>query len=169
VLGKVRRSSIRGLNAAALQNITGGCNLVLERIQKAQAAFRCGAYLGNDGLHFPSASLHRPPLPLRLPLRPFQRQRQHPPSLSGVEPLCGSPGGHSEVAPGPGNEGRLREAFSCLGEARRHVQEGPTDTAIWRHIGEAVMLADQVGRQQRRFAELRGPTGQNLCAEVLVA
>jgi hypothetical protein len=41
---------------------------------------------------------------------------------------------------------RLREAFSCLGEARRHVQEGPIDTVTWRHIGEAVLLADQVGR-----------------------
>ena len=41
---------------------------------------------------------------------------------------------------------RLREAFTCLGEARRHLQEGPIDTATWRHIGEAVMLADQVGR-----------------------
>jgi hypothetical protein len=41
---------------------------------------------------------------------------------------------------------RLGEAFSCLGEARRHLQEGPINTAIWRHIGEAVMLADQVGR-----------------------
>jgi hypothetical protein len=41
---------------------------------------------------------------------------------------------------------RLGEAFSCLGEARRHLQEGPIDNATWRHIGEAVMLADQVGR-----------------------
>ncbi len=41
---------------------------------------------------------------------------------------------------------RLRKAFSCLGEDRRHLQEGPIDSAIWRHIGEAVLLADQVGR-----------------------
>jgi hypothetical protein len=66
-----------------------------------------------------------------------------------------------------GDVTRIHEAASCLAEAERHRQEGPINTAIWRHIGEAVMLADQVGRQQRRFAELRGPTGQNLCAEVL--
>ena len=41
---------------------------------------------------------------------------------------------------------RVREAVSCLAEAGRHAQEGPIDTAVWRHIGEAVLLADQVGR-----------------------
>ena len=41
---------------------------------------------------------------------------------------------------------RLGEAFSCLEEARRHLQERPINSAIWRHIGEAVLLADQVGR-----------------------
>ena len=40
----------------------------------------------------------------------------------------------------------VREAFSCLAEAEQCVQEGAVDTATWRHIGEAVLLADQVGR-----------------------
>ena len=42
---------------------------------------------------------------------------------------------------------RMREAFSCLADAEQRVQEGVIDNAIWRHIGEAVMLADQVGRR----------------------
>jgi hypothetical protein len=41
---------------------------------------------------------------------------------------------------------RLREAFTCLAEAGQRVQEGAVDAAVWRHIGEAVLLADQVGR-----------------------
>jgi hypothetical protein len=40
----------------------------------------------------------------------------------------------------------IREAFLCLAEAEQHIQEGAIGNAIWRHIGEAVMLADQVGR-----------------------
>ena len=47
---------------------------------------------------------------------------------------------------GVGDVTRVREAVSCLAEAERRAQEGPIDTAIWRHIGEAVLLADQVGR-----------------------
>jgi hypothetical protein len=49
-----------------------------------------------------------------------------------------------------GDVTRVREAASCLAEAERHLQEGPINTAIWRHIGEAVMLADQVGRNPLR-------------------
>jgi hypothetical protein len=45
-----------------------------------------------------------------------------------------------------GDVTRIHEAVSCLAEAERHLQEGPIDSAIWRHIGEAVLLADQVGR-----------------------
>jgi hypothetical protein len=45
-----------------------------------------------------------------------------------------------------GDVTRIHEAASCLAEAERHLQEGPINTAIWRHIGEAVLLADQVGR-----------------------
>jgi hypothetical protein len=45
-----------------------------------------------------------------------------------------------------GDVTRIREATSCLAKAERHLQEGPIDSATWRHIGEAVMLADQVGR-----------------------
>ena len=45
-----------------------------------------------------------------------------------------------------GDVTRIHEAASCLAEAERHLQERPINTAIWRHIGEAVMLADQVGR-----------------------
>ena len=42
---------------------------------------------------------------------------------------------------------RVREAVSYLAEAGQRVQEGALDNATWRHIGEAVMLADQVGRR----------------------
>ena len=45
-----------------------------------------------------------------------------------------------------GDVTRIHEAVSCLAEAERQLQEGPIDSAIWRHIGEAVLLADQVGR-----------------------
>ena len=45
---------------------------------------------------------------------------------------------------------RLREAFSCLAEAEQRVQEGTIDNTTWRHIGEAVLLADQVGRNPLR-------------------
>jgi len=41
---------------------------------------------------------------------------------------------------------RIREAFSCLAEAEQRVQEGAIDSTTWQHIGEAVMLADRVGR-----------------------
>ena len=41
----------------------------------------------------------------------------------------------------------IREAFSCLAEAEQRVQEGAIDNATWWHIGQAVMLADQVGRR----------------------
>ena len=40
----------------------------------------------------------------------------------------------------------VREAASCLAEAGQHVQEGAIDNATWRQIGQAVLLADQVGR-----------------------
>jgi hypothetical protein len=41
---------------------------------------------------------------------------------------------------------RLREAFSCLAEAEQRVQEGAIDDITWRYVGEAVLLANQVGR-----------------------
>jgi hypothetical protein len=41
----------------------------------------------------------------------------------------------------------IREAFSSLAEAEQRVQEGTIDTTTWRHIGQAVMLADQAGRR----------------------
>jgi hypothetical protein len=41
---------------------------------------------------------------------------------------------------------RLREAFSCLAEAEQRVQEGTIDNIAWRYVGEAVLLAHQVGR-----------------------
>jgi hypothetical protein len=41
---------------------------------------------------------------------------------------------------------RLREAFSCLAEAEQRVQEGAIDNITWWYVGEAVLLADQVGR-----------------------
>jgi hypothetical protein len=41
----------------------------------------------------------------------------------------------------------IREAFSSLAEAEQRVQEGTIDTTTWRHIGQAVILADQAGRR----------------------
>ena len=41
---------------------------------------------------------------------------------------------------------RLREAFSCLAEAEQRVQEGTIDNITWRYVGEAVLLANRVGR-----------------------
>jgi hypothetical protein len=39
----------------------------------------------------------------------------------------------------------IREAFSCLAEAEQRVQEGVINNATWWHVGQAAMLADQVG------------------------
>ena len=49
-----------------------------------------------------------------------------------------------------GDVTRVREAFSCLAEAEQRVQKGAIDNTTWRHIGEAVLLADQVGRNPLR-------------------
>ncbi len=40
----------------------------------------------------------------------------------------------------------IREAFSCLAEAEQRIQAGAIDNVVWQHVGQAVMLADQVGR-----------------------
>jgi predicted dehydrogenase len=40
----------------------------------------------------------------------------------------------------------IREAFSCLAEAKQRIQAGAIDNVVWQHVGHAVMLADQVGR-----------------------
>ena len=44
---------------------------------------------------------------------------------------------------------RVQQATMLLEQAGQHVQTGSIDAAIWRHIGEAVMLADQIGRSPR--------------------
>ena len=44
---------------------------------------------------------------------------------------------------------RVQQATMLLEQAGQHVQMGTIDAAIWRHIGEAVMLADQIGRSPR--------------------
>jgi hypothetical protein len=44
---------------------------------------------------------------------------------------------------------RVQQATMLLEQAGQHVQTGAIDAAMWRHIGEAVMLADQIGRSPR--------------------
>ena len=48
------------------------------------------------------------------------------------------------------DETLVREAFSRLAEAEQRVQEGTIDNAAWQHIGQAVMFANQVGRNSSR-------------------
>jgi len=43
----------------------------------------------------------------------------------------------------------MRRAIEALEQARQRVEEGTIDRTIGRQIGEAMLLADQIGRSSR--------------------